>query len=161
MITVFRRYLETWPVRIFFAIMVASFVVWGVGDVVRNVGRHTWVAKAGGQTIEPQQFQNAFQRAMSQAQQRLQPGQDVTPAMRRGVAEQVLQQMVGDVAMSNELRRLRIVVPDAALRQAVFAMPAFQDKSGAFDRSKLQAALRANGLSEPEVPVHDWQPDRA
>ncbi|MDQ2803105.1 MAG: SurA N-terminal domain-containing protein, partial [Pseudomonadota bacterium] len=150
MITLFRRYLETWPVRLFFGIMVLSFVVWGIGDVVRNIGRQTWLARAGGDTIEPQQFQSAFQRDLTRAQQQLPPGQDMTRAMRASVADQALARMIGDIAMTKELRRLRIVVPDAALRQAVFEMPAFRDKSGRFDRAQLDSLLRSNGLSEAQ-----------
>jgi peptidyl-prolyl cis-trans isomerase D len=150
MISAFRRYLETWPVRLLFGVMVIAFVVWGIGDVVRLVGRQTWVAKAGGQTIEPQQFQPQFQRAMAQAQRELPPGQDMTPEIRRQVAERTLQQMITQVAITDEEQRLRIVVPDEAVRQAVFAMPAFHDKSGQFDRNLLDSLLRANGLTEGE-----------
>lgn len=150
MLTAFRRYLETWPVRVFFGIMVMAFVVWGVGDVVRQIGTRTWVAKAGGQTIEPVQFQGTFQRIMSQAQQRLPPGQDVTPALRKQVADRALDQMVGQIAVNNEIARLRLAVPDAALRAAVFALPEFRGPSGEFDRSRFDSLLRANGIGEPQ-----------
>ena len=52
MISTFRRYLETWYVRAFFLVMVAAFVLWGVGDMLRVVGTSTWVAKVAGTTIE-------------------------------------------------------------------------------------------------------------
>lgn len=150
MITAFRRYLETWPVRIFFGLMVISFVVWGVGDVVRMIGHPTWLAKVGGKMIEVQQFQPEFQRALAQAQSKLPPGQDMSADGRRQIADQTLQQMIGQVAMTAEETRLGIVVPDAAIRQAVFAMPAFHDKSGQFDRNLLDAVLRANSVTEGE-----------
>ncbi len=150
MITAFRRYIETWPVRLFFALMVVAFVIWGVGDVVRLIGTKTWLAKVGGQTIEPQQFQPAFQRELAQAQRRLPPGQDMTPAARREVAERALQQMVEQVAITREEARLRVTVPDAALRETVLAMPAFRDQSGRFDRAKLDSVLRANNMTEGE-----------
>jgi peptidyl-prolyl cis-trans isomerase D len=150
MLTAFRRYLETWPVRVFFGIMVLAFVVWGVGDVVRQIGTSTWLAKVGGQTIEPQQFEQTFERDMAQAERQLQRGQDVTPALRKQVADQAMQQLIGQVALGREIDRLRIVVPDAALRGAVFAMPAFHGANGQFDRNQFEAALRNANLSEPE-----------
>lgn len=148
MLTALRRYLETWPVRIFFGIMVLSFVVWGVGDVVRQVGTRTYVAKVGGQTIEPAQFQDSFQRNMGVAERKLQQGQDVTPAMRHQVAEQTLDQLEGQIALQQEIERLRLVVPDDALRGAIFAMPAFRGTDGKFDQTKLDALLRANNMSQ-------------
>jgi peptidyl-prolyl cis-trans isomerase D len=150
MLTSLRRYLETWPVRIFFGIMVVAFVVWGVGDVVRQVGTTTYVAKVGGETIQPAQFQESFQRNMALMERQLPPGQDVTPALRRQVAGQTLGQMVSQIAIDQEIRRLRVVVPDAALRGAVFSMPAFQGANGEFDRAKLDAVLQANGLGEQQ-----------
>ncbi len=74
----------------------------------------------------------------------------MTPAARTEVADRALQQMIGQVAMSNEEARLRVVVPDAALQQTVFAMPAFLDKSGQFDRTRLDSVLRSNNLTENE-----------
>ena len=150
MLTAFRRYLETWPVRVFFGIMVVAFVIWGVGDVVRQIGTTTWLAKVGGRTIEPQQFEQTFQRDMAQAERQLPRGQDVTPALRRQVADQAMRQLIGQVALNGEVERLRIAVPDAALRDAVFAMPAFRGANGQFDRTIFEAALRNANLSEPE-----------
>ena len=150
MITAFRRYLETWVVRGFFLIMVASFVIWGVGDVVRMIGASpTWVAKVGSTTIEGQQLQQAFQRDMSQATRNLPQGQEPTQAMRDGVARQALQQLVAAAAIDLEVQRLHIVSPDAAVRQTVFSVPAFRGSNGQFDRQTFEAVLRNNGMNEP------------
>ena len=144
----FRRYLETWLVRGFFLIMVLSFVSWGVGDVIRLVGTSTWVAKVGGQTIEGAQLQEAYQREMAQPTRELPAGQEPTQEMRSGVAREALQRLIAQAALDQELQRLRIVTPDAAVRQTVFAMPAFRGPDGQFDRQTFEAVLRNNGLTE-------------
>lgn len=150
MITAFRRYLETWVVRGFFLIMVASFVIWGVGDVVRMIGASpTWVAKVGGITIEGQQLQQTYQRDMAQATRNLPQGQEPTPEMRSTVARQALQQLIAAAAVDLEIKRLGIVSPDAAVRQAVFAAPAFRGANGQFDRQAFEAGLRNVGMTEP------------
>jgi peptidyl-prolyl cis-trans isomerase D len=150
MITAFRRYLETWVVRAFFLIMVAAFVIWGVGDVVRLIGTSaTWVAKVGDQTIEGQQFQEAYQREMAQVTRRLPSGQEPSQDMRNSTAKQTLQQMLTQAALDEELQRLHIVAPDPAVRQAVFATPAFRGANGQFDRQTFETVLRNNGLNEP------------
>ena len=149
MITAFRRYLETWVVRGFFLIMVAAFVVWGVGDVLRMVGSSpTWVAKVGGQTIEGQQLQEAFQRDMTQLSAKLPSGQEPTQDMRNSVAQQALQGLIAQAAVQGEVERLRIVAPDPAVRQAVFGMADFRGPNGQFDRQTFEALLRNNGLTE-------------
>ncbi len=148
MLAAFRRALETWPVRLLFGLMVISFIFWGVGDVVRQIGTTTWIAKVGGRTIAPAQFNEVFERNLALAEQRLPQGENVTAALRRQVAQASLDQVIGQAAISEEIRRLRLAVPTSAVRQTVFAMPAFQGANGAFDRRKLNAVLANNGLSE-------------
>ncbi len=148
MISSLRRMLDTWVARGFFLIMVVAFVTWGVGDVVRNIGTTTWAAKVGGQTIEGQELQQAYQREMAQTTRNLPQGQEATPEMRSTVARQALQQLIAQAALAQELARLRVVTPDAALRQSIFAIPGFRGSNGQFDRNTFETVLRNNGLTE-------------
>jgi peptidyl-prolyl cis-trans isomerase D len=148
MITAFRRYLETWWVRGFFLIMVFAFISWGVGDVIRLVGTSTWAAKVGGQTIEGQQLQEAFQREMAQVSRNLPPGQEPSPEMRSGVAREALQRLIAQSTLQQKLQQLGIVTPDQAVRQAILAIPAFRGSTGQFDKQTFDAVLRTNGLTE-------------
>ncbi|MBN8925697.1 MAG: peptidyl-prolyl cis-trans isomerase [Rhodospirillales bacterium] len=149
MITAFRRYLDTWVVRGFFLIMVGSFVLWGMGDVIRGVGTTTWVAKVDGDTIETQTFQAEFTRAMALAGRNLPNGQEPTPEMRRQVGDETLQRMIGQTVLTHELHDLRIITPDPAVREAVMAIPAFRGTDGSFNRQVFETVLRNNGLNEP------------
>lgn len=151
MISAFRRYLETWVVRGFFLIMVVAFVVWGIGDVVRDVGHPTWVAKVDGQTIEGPVFQAQYQRALNQAIARMPQGQNVSAALRTEIGNSTLQQMIAQAAMDQQLRRLRVVTPDAAVRNAIFALPAFHDPQGKFSRQTMLQVLQNNGLTEQDL----------
>src|SRR6185312_14288364 len=151
MISTFRRYLETWVVRGFFLILLVAFVTWGVGDVVRLVGANpTWVAKVGDVTIDGPVFQAEFQRNLNQATRNLPPGQDATADLKRQVGDATLQRLIGQAALRLEQQRLRVVTPDPAVRDAVLAMPNFRDNAGKFSRATFEAALRSNGLSEPQ-----------
>jgi peptidyl-prolyl cis-trans isomerase D len=149
MISAFRRSLDTWPVRGFFLIMVLAFIVWGIGDVFRLVGTSTWVAKVGDQTIEGPVFQAEYQRDLNQATRNLPPGQDASADLKRKVGDATLQRLIGQAALTQEMRRLRIVTPDAAVRDATYAMPAFRGTDGKFDRQAFETVLRNNGLTEP------------
>src|SRR5580698_2509064 len=113
MISTLRRSLDSWVVRGFFLIMVAAFIVWGVGDVVRTIGTGgTWVAKVGGETIELPRAQQAFQQQMADLQRRMPPGTDVTPEMRRTVADAAVQGLIGQAVIAQQQRRMGVVVPD-------------------------------------------------
>jgi len=148
MISAFRRSLDTWVVRGFFLVMVAAFILWGIGDVFRMVGSSTWVAKVGGQTIEGPAFQAEYQRDLNQATRNLPPGQDASAALKRSVGDTALQRLIGQAALEQELNRLRVVTPNAAVRDAVTSMPAFRGSDGKFNRQALETVLRNNGLTE-------------
>ena len=148
MLATFRRSLNTWPARLLFMLLVAAFAMWGIGDVVRNIARDSAPVRVAGQRIDLPVLQQAFQRNMNEATRRL-GNTDPTPQIRQAVAMQTVQQLVTQTALDAEARRLGLAVPDDAVRRAVFAMPAFHGKDGAFDHTLMVSVLRNNGLNEP------------
>src|SRR3954471_17885675 len=88
MITAFRRYLSTWVVRLLFLLLVVSFAVWGVGDVIRMVGRESWVARIGDRTIEAPELQEAYQRQLAQVSRMMRGQMEPTAEMKRSVLDQ-------------------------------------------------------------------------
>lgn len=148
MLRLFRSFLNTWAARAFFFVLVASFALWGIGDVIRNNGHDTALATVGDRRIEPQEFQDTFRRELAQVTRMMGGKTEPTPAVRRTVAEQSLDRMIVQAAIAEEVQRLGIVVPDAAVRQAVFAIPAFRGAGGAFDRGVFETMMRNNNLTE-------------
>lgn len=149
MLSLFRRFLSTWAARAFFLVLIASFGLWGIADVVRNVGRDGAIATVGDRKIEAPEFQEAMRTQLAQVSRMLGGKTEPTPAIRQAVAGQVLDRLVVQAAIQNEVARLGLVVPDEALRAAVFDIPAFRGASGAFDRARFEAVLRNNNLTEP------------
>ncbi|MGH7212360.1 MAG: peptidylprolyl isomerase, partial [Acetobacteraceae bacterium] len=151
MIGLMRRFLNTWVARVFFLILVIAFGAWGIGDMLRTLlqggSSNTAVATLDGQSIEGAAFQDQFQRAIGRVQQAL-GGQQASPEIRREIASRTLDQMVAQVVLAHEVGRLGVVVPDPALRAAVFAMPPFRGANGQFDRTRFNAVLANNNLNE-------------
>lgn len=150
MISTFRRLSESWVARIFFFVTALAFVGWGVSADLGRLfgGSPTWVAKAGGETIEIPAFQAEFQRNLALATRKLPQGQELTAADRREIGQQTLDQMIGQLVMQEELKSLRVVTPDTALLAAIHEMPAFRGPNGQFDKANFEAVLRNNGLTE-------------
>src|ERR1700712_2800149 len=134
MLAFFRRFLNTWAARVFFVILIASFGLWGVADVVRNyfsgADDGTSVATVGGRKIDVAELQDASRRLLAQLIRQNGGTLSPTPEIRRSVAEQALQQLIVQAAFAVEVDRLHIAVPDEALRQAPFATRAFAGPSG-------------------------------
>jgi peptidyl-prolyl cis-trans isomerase D len=149
MLAQIRRFLNTRAARLFFVVLIVPFVMWGVADVARNFGSGTSLATVGSRKIEPPEFQEAYRQQMQQAIRMMGGKAEPTPAIRRGVAGQTMERLVIQAAIANEVQRLGIAVPDEAVRQAVFDIPAFRGKSGSFDRQQFEQVLRQNNLNEP------------
>ena len=148
MLSIFRGFLNTWAARAFFIVLVAAFALWGVADVIRNLGHDTAVATVGDRKIEVPEFQEAFRTQLNQVSRMMGGRTEPTPAIKKGVAEQTLERLVVQAAIAQEVQKLGLAVPDEALRQAVFDIPAFRGPSGAFDRTTFEGVLRSNNLGE-------------
>ncbi len=149
MLSAFRKFAGTWPARIFFLVLVASFASWGIADVIRNIGGSSGaVATVGGHDIGPQQFMAEYQANLRRMAERVPDPAQLPPGLRAQVAQQSLQKLVTQAAIAAEVGRMGVAVPDEAVRQAVFAMPDFQNASGAFDRNILLQTLSSNSMTE-------------
>ncbi len=151
MLALLRSSLNTWPVRILFMLLIAAFSVWGIGDVVRNLGANDGsAAHVGGVAISPQDVDSAFRQQMQQTAQQLGSPDQITPQMRMLIAEQAAAQLVAQTATDLMANRMGLAAPDADVQREVFAMNAFQDQNHQFSRAQFDQLLQANGMSETE-----------
>lgn len=151
MIGFFRRHLSSWPVKLFFLVLVAAFGLWGIGDVVRNAGHPgDEAASVGGQTISVQQLTVAYRNALAQMTRRL-GNTEPTAEIKRGVAGQALNRLVTQAALSDFGARQGLAVPDSAIRDAIADVPAFKGPDGKYNPDTAREAMRANNLSERDL----------
>ena len=149
MISAFRHFLGTWAARGFFMLLVGVFVAWGVGsDVLRMLTSDPAVAIVGGRNIYMPEVQEAYTRQLAQVSRSLGTNIDPTPEIKKAVAAQALQGVIVQAAMENAVTGMGLVMPDDALRQTVFELPAFKGGDGAFSRDMFQTVLRNNNYSE-------------
>ena len=147
MLTAMRRLAGTWPARLLFLLLLASFLVWGIEDVVRNFGRDSAVARVGDESIELPEAQAAARREVAriarQLGNRFEPNEDI----RRAVAATALERLIAQYALRNEATHLGLAAPDAVVRDAVFAIPGLR---GAVRRA---SRLRFRGVDMDGRPV--------
>lgn len=150
MITFMRRLASTWVAKALFILLVLSFAVWGIEDVVRNFGRDTAVARVGDQRIEAEEAQMAARREMSRIARQLGNQFEPNEAIRRAVAAGALENLIGERAMVAEAQRMGVVAPEEIVRDTVFAIPGLRGPDGRFSREILVQVLRSNELSEAQ-----------
>ena len=128
-------------------LIIVSFVVWGVGDMLRGFSPST-VASVGGTKISAQDYHVAYDRAIQQYQRRLRRPFTNEEARQIGLDRSVLQQLLSEAAVDDEASKLGLGISNEALREVITSNPSFRDKSGAFDPSRLEAALRDMDMNE-------------
>jgi peptidyl-prolyl cis-trans isomerase D len=128
-------------------LIIVSFVIWGVGDMLRGFTTST-VASVGGAQISAQEYHVAYDRAIQQYQRRYRRPFTNEEARQIGLDRSILQQLLSEAAVDDEARRLGLDISDDALREVITSNPSFRDKSGAFDPARFDAALHDMDMNE-------------
>ncbi len=152
MLASLRNGLNSWVARLFFLFLVALFVAWGVGpqllQVVGNMTNNTTVATVGGQGISLQELQQAYQRALSQAERAMGNKSSPPAALKQAVGQQALSNLIVQKALTEKADSLGLTVPEAVLQQTIRQMPAFNGGNGQFDQGTFLRVLSENNLNE-------------
>jgi peptidyl-prolyl cis-trans isomerase D len=129
-------------------LIIVSFVIWGIGsDMLRSFSSDK-VATVGSTAISTQAFRDAYQNTLQQYQRQLKTPLTNSQAHAMGIDSQVLSRLISDAALDEKARALGLAISDETISAAVLADPRLQDKSGKFDRSLFEQALRDSGQSE-------------
>ncbi|AXS40429.1 peptidylprolyl isomerase [Breoghania sp. L-A4] len=135
--------------KIFIALLVLSFGIWGIADVFRDFGQNT-VAEVGSAEITAVDFQRAYNREVQNLSQRIGQPLSGTQAAALGVPGQVLGRAVAEATFDHIAKEFNLGISNDALVTEIHADPMFRGPDGRFDRSRLQQLLYANGYSEDE-----------
>jgi len=141
-----------------FYILAVSFVGWlvfdvGMGVTGGNYGGADVVLRIDGESIHLPQYQAALQAAMEQARQRT--GGNLKREDEKQVEDQMVEQLIRNVLLEHETRRLGITVTDQEVRDAaqsspppeVYSVPDFQT-NGQFDPNKWRRFLQGGANRE-------------
>lgn len=155
MISYLRRVLvESWLGRVVAIFVFLAFVGWGIGDVIGFMSEETdVVARVGQRRIPTRDLAMALRSEMPTITQQMgiKDPSTLSPVMQGQIAHQILQRLIAQAELLEAARTLKIIVPDAAIREEVFSLPYFKGPTGQFDRSVFNQRLSAQGLSEQQV----------
>jgi len=147
MLEMLRNATGGWVAKIFIALLVASFAVWGIADIFTG-GQGNALATVGKTDISPYEYQRVFRVETRALSQRLGRTIDQAQARALGLDRQVLSRLIGQAALDNHVTELGLRVSDKSIANNIANNPAFKDGSGNFSRSQFQAILFQNGITE-------------
>jgi peptidyl-prolyl cis-trans isomerase D len=148
MIIAMRNFVGTWAAKVLFALLILAFAVWGIEDVIRNLGRDTSVARVGDERVEAAEIQAAVTREVQQLQSRLGGRFPVEGTLREAIAAGVLEREVMRRAVAIETARLGLAAPPELVRDDLLSIPGLRAPDGRVDRQTLLQLIRANDTTE-------------
>ena len=145
-----RRMVTKWLTVLLFALLIASFALWGVGDVFRNTGSSGPVIKAGETTVGPQEFARSFRRQFNQLRRSFGGNLDMETAKQMGLIDRIVQQITTRALFDAQAQAMGLLVSDKQLVERITQQPAFQNEQGQFLRARFETALQRARISEDE-----------
>ena len=130
-----------------FGVLILSFGVWGIGDVLRRLVSPSAevLAEGDGITIDRQSFAQHWQRATANFRaQGLTSQQLLAGPMPR----LVLDRLLGQALLQKAAEDLRLKVPSSVLQKTIAQEPMFRGEDGKFASWRFLSVLRQTGLSE-------------
>ncbi len=130
------------------ALLVLSFAVWGIADVITGVSR-TSIASVGDKEIGVFEFRRQYQDQVDAVSAQF--GRRLTPQQARafGVEGQVLSTMIGSRAVDTHAEGLKLSITEKAVENDVRSDPLFQE-GGNFSPDRLATLLSRVDMTESQ-----------
>lgn len=147
MLTAFRAFAKSWVAAILIGLLVLSFAVFGMSDILQGQISSS-VVKAGDRSFSDQDFRRDYDQWRQNAEQQM--GQPITPQMaaENGVIGSLLQQIATREALAEMIGRMGLRPGDSLVADQLRQIPAFFDPiSGRFDKALMEQRLSETNLT--------------
>lgn len=143
-----RSHAKNFVSKIILALLIASFAVWGIGDMVVSRPGQEEVAKVGNVVISRQAVEKEMQRDIAQLRERL--GEQYKPEFLSmlNIPQQVVKRMVMQELIRQETKALGVLPSNEMVADVMRRDPMFQNDDGKFDKKKFLYILRQAGMAE-------------
>ncbi len=128
--------------------IVPSFAFVGLEGYTRMTDDSA-VAKVAGQKISQQEWENALREHADRLRQDYGPQVDAKMFDSPEFKNSVLDNLMVKVALSAEVARRYLSVPDMTLQQAIMGIPGLTKADGTFDNDRYKKFLEAQGMTPP------------
>lgn len=144
-----RAFSRTWIAKILLAVLVVSFGIFGINNVVTGIGANT-VARVGDEDISLRDFQRAYEQQLNAAGQQLGRVPTGQEAMALGIPNSVIGRLAGEAAADSLGVKLGLGASEDRLAALIRQDPNFGGVLGQFQRENFVAVLRQAGFTEAE-----------
>ncbi|MCH8862743.1 MAG: SurA N-terminal domain-containing protein [Proteobacteria bacterium] len=140
-----RKGLNSFVVLALMGLLIASFAIWGIGDIF--TARGLAVAEVGQSQILATDFLRRFQNRVRALSTQLGGDFDTQQAIAMGLHQAVLAELIQKATLDEEARVLGIRGTDMQVATMIREMDAFEGIFGGFDKGAYESALFRVGLT--------------
>lgn len=148
MLQFIRNFAGSWIVKILFVLLILSFGVWGIGDVVRQSGISDTVAEVGKVEIKRDALDQEFRRQIERLRPMLGGNLTAEQAKQFGLLDQSLNALVQRTLLDLAAKDAGVTVGPEVVKLRIADEPAFRNQQGQFDSNLFRTVLRNNQLTE-------------
>lgn len=148
MLDFMRSQAQGWIVKVLFALIVMSFALWGVGDYFSGQQAVT-VANVGDKEITQQSLEQRTRSERNRLRRLLGENFDPEQFSTERIRDRALEQLIRENLLDLEVNRLGLMVPDAAIQEAIQSQSVFQ-QGGSFSPQRYRNILDRMGLGASE-----------
>ncbi|CAK0751024.1 peptidyl-prolyl cis-trans isomerase D [Azospirillaceae bacterium] len=149
MLQLIRGTVGTWVVKILFLFLIASFAIWGIGDIFRSHGTADTVAEVGPLKIRIADVDQEFRKEVNRLRRMFGGALDADQARQMGLMDQALEQLIERALFDQAARDAGLEAGDDLVKRRIQQIPAFRNAQGQFEAELLRRALASNSLTEP------------
>ncbi|MBI3770310.1 MAG: SurA N-terminal domain-containing protein [Deltaproteobacteria bacterium] len=144
-----RKHARSTFIKVIFWMIIIVFVFWGVGVMVSGGNKVNVAAMVNGEPITAQEYARAFENMQRVYQQLYREKFTPEVVTQLNLHQRALDDLVNDMLLKREARRLGLQVTDDEVREAILNVPNFRS-GDRFDRTRYLAALRATRTTPAE-----------
>ncbi|PPR20558.1 MAG: Peptidyl-prolyl cis-trans isomerase D, partial [Alphaproteobacteria bacterium MarineAlpha10_Bin3] len=139
---------QSWYFKALLMVLVASFAVFGIGDIFSGGPSLGAIVTVGDTEIGGAELSDAYRRRMNAVSRQLGTTLTTEQARQFGIVDQVVQSLVSAALYDAEADALGVVIGDGAIAARIRMEPSFKGQQGQFDRGIYEQVLAANGMVE-------------
>lgn len=147
MLDALRKSTSGWIAKILLFLLMFSFAIWGIGDMLVGYGRGA-IATVGNEAISVEEFQRAEQNALANVSQEAGRRISSEEARLRGLPRQVLRGVIGQTALKEQAKNLGLDLSTEDVVTIIKEDETFEGPDGKFSKLYFDSFLNQNGLSE-------------
>ncbi|MBA8667143.1 SurA N-terminal domain-containing protein [Holosporaceae bacterium 'Namur'] len=148
MLSFLRNSLQSAAIKALMILLALTFILWGVGDMLGGGSNEPYVFKVGSREFTKSMWKETVAKQIQHLSQTY--GQQLTEEDLKGSEffKNLLEQLINKAVLSQEAKRLGILVSDEMVKYDIASHPSFQDGTGKFNKEIFDNTLRSMGITE-------------